>query len=108
LKERWAAVDGGLLSRYGAVSREVALSMAEGIRQQTGATYGLSITGFAGPGGGDVNNPVGTVYYAMAGFKSPECERRVFLGERERVRQFAAYAMLDFLRRRVLGLESRR
>jgi len=108
LKERWAAVDRGLLSRYGAVSREVALSMAEGIRQQTGATYGLSITGFAGPGGGDVNNPVGTVYYAMAGFKSPECERRVFLGERERVRQFAAYAMLDFLRRRVLGLESRR
>ena len=78
--------------------------MAEGVRAQAETTYGLSVTGFAGPTGGTPSDPVGTVYYALVGPGGSEC-RRIFLpGDRERVRAFAAYQALDLLRRHLMAL----
>lgn len=54
------------LDEYGAVSRQVAEQMAEGVRRMTGSTYGLATTGVAGPSGGTPEKPVGTVWLAVA------------------------------------------
>lgn len=59
-------VDPQALAQHGAVSRIVAEQMAEGVRRATGATYGLSTTGVAGPDGGSPEKPVGTVWMALA------------------------------------------
>jgi nicotinamide-nucleotide amidase len=104
MKTAWAGVPAPLLARHGAVSREVALALASGVRAQAGAHYGLSVTGFAGPGGGTPEDPVGTVYCALAGPEGlARCERYRFGGDRERVRRFAASAALELLREQLLG-----
>ncbi|HEX4621945.1 MAG TPA: CinA family nicotinamide mononucleotide deamidase-related protein [Myxococcaceae bacterium] len=105
LKVRWAQVPEQLLSQHGAVSAPVAEAMAAGIRRETGASWGLGITGYAGPSGGTEQDPVGTVYLGLASDKDAVSRRCLFSGDRERVRQFAAYTALDMLRRRVLGVE---
>jgi nicotinamide-nucleotide amidase len=104
MKMRWAHVPEELLARHGAVSREVAVALAEGIRSECAATYGLSVTGFAGPDGGTAEDPVGTVYCALAGPGGPtRCERLQLLGDREQVRLFAAHSALELLRERLLA-----
>ncbi|MBF5043708.1 competence/damage-inducible protein A [Aggregicoccus sp. 17bor-14] len=104
MKSTWASVAPSLLAAHGAVSREVAEALASGVRAQAGADYGLAVTGFAGPGGGTPENPVGTVYCALAGPAGLlRCERRHFAGGRERVRLFAASATLELLRQHLLS-----
>ncbi len=98
-KVRALGVDPAALERHGAVSEVVARQMAEGIRERAGATYALSVTGVAGPGGGSPDKPVGTVHLALA---SPEgtFHHHAFLpGDRERTRTLAAATALDLLRR---------
>ena len=80
-KQRWARVKPQTLAAHGAVSREVAVEMAEGIRAEHAADFGLAVTGFAGPTGGTEADPVGTVYCALAGRGETLCERQVFAGE---------------------------
>ncbi len=98
-KTLWAGVSKELLAQHGAVSSECAEAMARGIREVTRTDWGLSVTGFAGPGGGTEANPVGTVYVGVVGPGSSHVERRTFLGDRERIRRFASHAALDLLRR---------
>jgi len=98
-KVRALGVDPAALERHGAVSEPVARLMAQGIRERAGATYALSITGVAGPGGGSPEKPVGTVHLALA---TPEgtFHHHAFLpGGRERTRTLAAATALDLLRR---------
>ncbi len=102
IKAALAHVPAELLERHGAVSEPVALAMAEGIRVACGAGWGVSVTGYAGPTGGDAQNPVGTVYTGLSWEGGRRCERRVFKGDRERVQRFAAYNALDMLRRQLL------
>lgn len=102
VKQRWARVEPGLLAAHGEVSREVAEAMAEGVRAELGADWGVGVTGWAGPGGGTGADPAGTVYVAVAGPGGAAAARHAFPGDRERVRGFAAAAALDALRRRLL------
>lgn len=66
IKENLLGVDAETIGEHGAVSREVAEQMAEGVRKATGSTYGISTTGVAGPDGGTAEKPIGTVWIAVA------------------------------------------
>jgi nicotinamide-nucleotide amidase len=98
LKTAWADVPAELIAAKGAVSSEVAVALAEGIRRRVGSTLGVGITGIAGPGGGSDEKPVGTVHVAIAhggGIK----ERGVrFPGDREAIRWQASQVALDLVR----------
>lgn len=93
-------VPAGLIEQYGAVSREVAAAMAKGMRDRAGASVALSVTGIAGPGGATETKPVGLVYIGLDGggddVMTKECR---FHGDRSVIRQRAAQAALDMLRR---------
>ncbi len=98
VKERMLAVDPALLASHGAVSLECAEAMAFGARAVTGAEWGLSITGVAGPGGGTPEKPVGLVYLGCVGPKSIEVAELRLPGDRERIRLRAQTLALHLLR----------
>ena len=102
LKTQFANVPKALIDKHGAVSREVAASMAEGIRKRCLASYGAGITGVAGPGGGTEQKPVGLVYIALAGEEGTQVVERNFPGDRQRIRQFASEQALEMIRRALL------
>ncbi len=102
LKTQFANVPKALIDKHGAVSREVAASMAEGIRKRCLASYGVGITGVAGPGGGTEQKPVGLVYVALAGEEGTQVVERNFPGDRQRIRQFASQQALEMIRRALL------
>jgi len=91
-------VDEGLLALHGAVSAEVAAAMAEGVRRVTGATFGLSTTGVAGPDGGTADKPVGLVFLGCAGPGGTRTVRERFPGDRQSVREWAVARALHLLR----------
>ncbi len=100
LKKAWARVSPEALERHGAVSEEVGRQMAAGIREATGATWGLSVTGYAGPSAGTPRDEIGTVYCGLAGPDGAGAvEKYLFTGDRDRIRRFAAHAAMDLLRR---------
>lgn len=89
-----------LIEQYGAVSREVAEAMAEGMRDRAGVSVALSVTGIAGPGGATETKPVGLVYIGLAGGSADVVTKEFrFHGDRSVIRQRAAQAALDLLRR---------
>lgn len=90
------------LARFGAVSEETAREMAEGVRNRFGATYGLAVTGIAGPAGGTEAKPVGTVCFACADAHRTMSEKAWFGGGRDWVRLRASQRALDILRRAFL------
>jgi nicotinamide-nucleotide amidase len=102
LKTQFANVPKRLIDQHGAVSREVAAAMAEGIRKRCLASYGVGITGVAGPGGGTEQKPVGLVYIALAGEEGTQVVERNFPGDRKRIRQFATQQALEMIRRALL------
>jgi len=104
MKEKWAGVRPDTLRAHGAVSKEVAIELAEGVRRAGEATYGLSITGIAGPSGGTPDKPVGTTHFALATQAGTHWQQQRMLGDRERIRLFAAAHALDMLRRHLLGV----
>jgi nicotinamide-nucleotide amidase len=91
-----------LLARHSAVSEPVAAAMAEGAMRRTGATYGLSTTGYAGPTGGTEFDPVGTVYLGLAGPGGTRVLRVRYGGDRFRTRTLATQGALDILRKDLL------
>ncbi len=99
LKTQFANVPKAMIDRHGAVSREVAAAMAEGIRKRCLASYGIGITGVAGPSGGTEQKPVGLVYIALAGEEGTQVVERNFPGDRKRIRQFATQQALEMIRR---------
>jgi nicotinamide-nucleotide amidase len=102
LKTAFADVPKALLAKHGAVSHEVAAALAEGIRKRCKATFGVGITGVAGPTGGSEQKPVGLVYHALASERETQVEERNFPGDRKRVRWFASQMALDMVRRRLM------
>ena len=99
LKSAFAGVPHKLIAEHGAVSREVAEALAEGIRSRTGATIGVAITGIAGPTGGTEDKPIGLVYIAIDDEKHTEVIEKRFGGDRDRIRQWSTQQALDSLRR---------
>jgi len=102
LKTGFADVPPELIEKCGAVSREVAAALAEGIRRRTGATLGLGITGVAGPTGGTEAKPVGLVFHALASDDGTEIVERKFPGDRKHIRRFASQQALDMVRRKLM------
>ncbi len=103
LKTLFANIPPMMIAQYGAVSREVAAALAEGIREECRATLGVGITGIAGPTGGSEEKPVGLVYHALASDKGTEVvERRYPMGDRDRIRWFATQQALDMIRRKLM------
>ena len=90
-----------IIDQFGAVSRETAQAMAAAVRRKTGATYGLSITGNAGPATDGDQAPVGMVYCGLADALGTIVVDRQFVADRARVRQFAGQMALDMLRKRI-------
>ena len=86
------------LDRYGAVSEEVVLQMAVGVRKSLSADIGIAITGVAGPGGGSPEKPVGLVWIAVD-YRDAKARRFQLFGDRAEIRQRAAQAALDMVRR---------
>jgi len=98
LKTAWVQVPTELLQSKGAVSSEVAVALADGIRRSAGSTLGVGITGIAGPGGGSEEKPVGTVHIALSHAGGVK-ERSVrFPGDREAIRWHASQLALDMVR----------
>lgn len=98
VKVAFLDVDANVLADKGAVSEEVAAQMAEGARRRLGATYGVSTTGIAGPGGGSDDKPVGTVWFGLSGPEGTFTKRRwlPFPG-RSQIRELAAAVSLRWL-----------
>ena len=102
LKTELAGVPTEMIDRHGAVSREVAAALAEGIRYRCESTLGAGITGVAGPNGGTVEKPVGMVFHAVASDRGTEVIQRNFPGDRKRIRRFASTMALDMLRKQLM------
>jgi nicotinamide-nucleotide amidase len=102
LKSSLLGVSATLLAEHGAVSEPVVRSMTSGCRRATAAAIGIAITGIAGPGGGTEEKPVGTVWIAsdLNGVVEARCLR--LIGDRAEVRQRAAQAALEMVRRRLV------
>lgn len=85
------------LYEHGAVSKDVAAQMAEGIKSLAGTEVGLSTTGIAGPGGGTEEKPVGLVYVGIAVKKKVRIKKFVFQGDRWENKESAAIKALESL-----------
>jgi nicotinamide-nucleotide amidase len=102
LKTELAGVPAEMIERHGAVSREVAAALAEGIRYRCESTLGIGITGVAGPNGGTAEKPVGLVFHAVASSTGTEVVQRNFPGDRKRIRRFASTMALDMVRKKLM------
>lgn len=98
VKQDLVGVPADLIAAHGAVSAEVALALAEGIRARLGCDVGVGITGVAGPDGGTDAKPVGLVHIAAVGPTARETLERRFPGDREAVRTNSATAALHLVR----------
>lgn len=98
VKQSALGVPATLLRKHGAVSAQSAQAMARGIREKTGASIGLAVTGIAGPGGGTKQKPVGLVYIALADKNGAKSFRHQFSGTRAMVKTKTAQAALNLLR----------
>jgi PncC family amidohydrolase len=90
-----------MLELNGAVSGPVAERMAEGVKRALKSDWAVATTGIAGPDGGTVEKPVGTVWIAVAGPDGVVATKGVFMGSRDLVIRRAAMAALNMLRRRL-------
>ncbi len=95
-------VPSDILDVHGAVSRETAEMMASGIRRAAGTDIGLSVTGIAGPSGGSAEKPVGLVWIGYADESCALAVRHQFGGTRDIIRERAAAAALELVRRKLL------
>ena len=94
-----------MLASHGAVSAQVAIAMADGVRERLATDLGVGITGVAGPDGGSEAKPVGLVYVAVAGLGPAEVRRYVWPGDRSQNKRSSAEAAIGLLLARVEAAE---
>lgn len=98
-KQKYCGVSMELIHEQGAVCKQVAMDLARGIQERSGATWGIGITGIAGPGGGSVQKPVGTVHIAVYGHGQHSHTHCSFHGTRDQITdQACGQAMFLLLR----------
>ena len=102
VKARELGVPRDMLEKYGAVSEPVARAMAEGVRARFGTDLGVSTTGFAGPGGGTDENPVGTAYVGLAHAGGCEVVRWGWIGTRYEIMSRTAKLALNAVRLKLM------
>jgi len=90
-------VPASTIAAHGAVSAQVAVAMATGVRQRAGVDLGVAVTGIAGPDGGTAEKPVGLTYVAIAGPAGTEVRRFTWSGDRSANKRAAATAALELL-----------
>lgn len=101
-KVRQLGVSETTLAREGAVSEAVVLEMVAGLRERTGADWGVSVSGIAGPSGGSEDKPVGTVWIAVEGPRGERFSKRYqWPGSRQQVRALASHWALNAVRRQL-------
>jgi nicotinamide-nucleotide amidase len=91
-------IPASLINKRGAVSYEIAASMAKSVKLLAKADYGIGITGIAGPGGGTRTKPVGTVFIGVHGKDKRIRKKFLFKGGRLAIRKRAALKALELLR----------
>ena len=101
-KMQFLGVQSETLEKHGAVSQQTALEMSRGIKQRTGATIAVSVTGIAGPSGGSPEKPVGTVWVALAHHDGTRALQPRLIGDREEIRRRATQSALELVRRTLL------
>ena len=101
-KTRQLNVPQPLFTQVGAVSREVVEAMVRGAQVQSAARFAVAVSGVAGPGGGSLDKPVGTVWLAWGVGNEVSAERRHFAGNRDEVRRQTVIAALEGLIRRTV------
>ena len=95
-------IDPKLIEEHGAVSEQVARTMADGARKRARSTYALATTGIAGPSGGSSEKPVGTVYVALASDGQTKVRKLFFPSDRETFKQLTAQVAFEMLRRKLI------
>jgi len=93
-----------VIAAHGAVSAQVALAMAEGVRRALGTDLAVAVTGVAGPDGGSEAKPVGLVYVAVAGLGAPDVRRFLWTGDRTANKRSSAEAAMEMLLERADSL----
>lgn len=101
-KIRFLNVPKPMITEQGAVCRDVALAMADGVRKACSSDLGIGITGIAGPGGGSDKKPVGLVYIALNSEKENLCIENRFTGSRDSIKWKASQKALDMVRRHLI------
>ncbi len=96
-KVRLLGVRWETLEKYGAVSREIVIEMARGVRQALAADIGVAISGIAGPGGGTAEKPVGLTWIGLASDMGEEAHKFIWSGDRLTVKEQSAQAALKIL-----------
>lgn len=105
LKRDLVGVSHDVIAAHGAVSAQVAMAMATGGRERTGADLVVSVTGIAGPDGGTESKPVGLTYVAVADAAGVAVQRHVWTGDRAANKRSSAAAALALLLERVEAAE---
>jgi len=103
VKSKFLGVDPEVIYEKGAVSEEVALAMAKGVRSKLGSTWAVSTTGVAGPGGGSPDKPVGTIWIGLDGPSGSFAKKFNFAGDRLRNIQLTGAFALNMLRKELIG-----
>jgi nicotinamide-nucleotide amidase len=101
VKESQLFVPAELIEKFGAVSKEVAIAMAEGARRALKTEYSLAVTGIAGPSGGTNDKPVGLVYIAVSSESETLCEKHLFGDRRDRNIERSSITALNMLRKQI-------
>jgi nicotinamide-nucleotide amidase len=95
-----------LIAEHGAVSEEVAIAMAQGAFRKSGASFGLSVTGIAGPSGGTEEKPTGTAWLALSSVSGTVAQKVFHPRARKDFKQAVSQSALDLLRRKLALMKS--
>ncbi|SFS20762.1 competence/damage-inducible protein cinA [Granulicella pectinivorans] len=105
MKTAFCGVPPELFATHGSISAEVARALAEGIRQRTSTSFGVGITGLAGPSGGtglDADKPIGLIYIAVATPTGTQVKEIQIAGDRDRIRLWASQHALEMIRQTLI------